>query len=123
MDTDAAGIYHWTSVFRLAEAAEAALHSALGIDHRTFGVTPRVAVSCDFHDSLQFNDIVHVRLAVTALGRSSIKYAIELDGPDGRAADGTLTACLIDKASGRATAWPEDMRRMLEEAGEQDESN
>ena len=28
MDTDAAGIYHWTTVFRLAEAAEAALHTS-----------------------------------------------------------------------------------------------
>ena len=31
MDTDAAGIYHWTTAFRLAEAAEAVLHTALGI--------------------------------------------------------------------------------------------
>jgi acyl-CoA thioesterase FadM len=31
IDTDAAGIYHWTTVFRFAEAAEAALHTALGI--------------------------------------------------------------------------------------------
>src|ERR687887_445643 len=43
MDTDAAGIYHWTTVFRLAEAAEAALHTALGIVDLTFGATPRVA--------------------------------------------------------------------------------
>ena len=45
MDTDAAGIYHWTTVFRLAEAAEAALHTALGIADFTFGATPRVAVA------------------------------------------------------------------------------
>jgi acyl-CoA thioester hydrolase len=121
MDTDAAGIYHWTSVFRLAEAAEAALHSALGIDHRTFGVTPRVAVSCEFRRSLHFNDVVFVQLAVTALGRSSIKYAIELTGPDGLAAKGTLAACLINKTTGRPTAWPNDLRRLLTQAGEQHE--
>jgi acyl-CoA thioesterase FadM len=121
MDTDAAGIYHWTSVFRLAEAAEAALHGALGIDHRTFGVTPRVAVSCEFRRSLHFNDVVYVRLAVTALGRSSIKYAIEVTGPDGLAAKGTLAACLIDKTTGRPTAWPDDLRRLLTQAGEQHE--
>ena len=48
MDTDAAGIYHWTCVFRLAEAAEAALHTALGTADRVFGVTPRMAVSAEF---------------------------------------------------------------------------
>jgi len=37
MYTDAAGIYHWTTVFRFAEAAEAALHTALGIEQITFG--------------------------------------------------------------------------------------
>ena len=49
MDTDAAGIYHWTTAFRLAEAAEAALHTALGIADFTFGATPRVAVSGELH--------------------------------------------------------------------------
>ena len=47
MDTDAAGIYHYTTVFRLAEAAEAAMHTGLGIADRTFGATPRVSVAMD----------------------------------------------------------------------------
>jgi acyl-CoA thioesterase FadM len=123
MDTDAAGIYHWTSVFRLAEAAEAALHAALGIDHRTFGVTPRVAVSCEFRRSLRFNDVAEVRLAVTALGRSSISYAIAVSGPDGLAAEGTLTACRIDTATGRSAEWPDDLRSLLAESGEQREAS
>jgi acyl-CoA thioesterase FadM len=123
MDTDAAGIYHWTSVFRLSEAAEAALHGALGIDHRTFGVTPRVAVNCEFRRSLRFNDIVYVRIAVTTLGRSSIKYAIEVTGPEGLAAEGALTACLVEKDAGRPSEWPDDLRRLLAQAGEQHEQD
>src|SRR5439155_1605167 len=64
IDTDAAGIYHWTTAFRLAEAAEAALHTALGIADQTFGATPRVGVAPDFRRSLRFNDAVDVELAV-----------------------------------------------------------
>ena len=119
MDTDAAGIYHWTSVFRLGEAAEAALHTSLGIDARTFGATPRVSVSCDFRRSLRFNDRVAVRLEVVKLGRSSIRYAFALTGPEGLAAEGTLTACLVDRDTGSAVAWPADLRHLLSEAGEQ----
>jgi acyl-CoA thioester hydrolase len=112
MDTDAAGIYHYTTVFRFAEAAEAAMHTALGIADRTFGATPRVGVAMDFKRSLRFNDEVEATLAVVAVGRSSVRYEFTLSGPHGVAAVGRLSACLVDRASGRATPWPDDMRRL-----------
>ncbi len=117
MDTDAAGIYHYTTVFRLAEAAEAALHTALGIADRTFGATPRVGVTMDFKRSLRFNDEVEATLTVTAIGRSSVRYEFTLSGPHGVAAVGRLSACLVDRATGRATPWPNDMRRLLATSG------
>jgi len=81
MDTDAAGIYHWTCVFRLAEAAEAALHTALGIAGLTFGATPRMAISAEFVRPLRFNDEVEVELAVEDVGRTSLRYRLTIDGP------------------------------------------
>ena len=72
MDTDAAGIYHWTTAFRLAEAAEAVMHTALGIADFTFGATPRVAVSASFTHPLRFNDLVDVGLTVETIGRTSV---------------------------------------------------
>jgi acyl-CoA thioesterase FadM len=119
IDTDAAGIYHWTTTMRLAEAAEAALHTALGIAGRTFGVTPRVRVAAEFHRPLRFNDPVELDFRVAAVGRSSVRYALTLTGPDGVAATGEITAALIDAESRRATPWPDDMRRLLSEGGEQ----
>ena len=119
IDTDAAGIYHWTTVFRLAEAAEAALHTALGIADFTFGATPRVAVQASFARSLRFNDPVDVELAVTALGRTSVEYrlAVSLDGAT--AAEGSVKTVLIDRTTGRAVAWPDDVRAKLSSAGPQ----
>src|SRR5919109_4164162 len=95
MDTDAAGIYHWTTVFRLAEAAEAALHTALGIADFTFGATPRVAVQATFARSLRFNDPVEVTLTVTRLGRTSIEYRLAVEGEEGTAARGSVKSCLV----------------------------
>jgi acyl-CoA thioester hydrolase len=118
MDTDAAGIYHWTTVFRLAEAAEAALHTALGIADRTFGVTPRVSVTAKFQRPLRFNDPVDVELAVEAVGHSSVRYALAITGPDGPAMSGQVTACLIDRETGRAAGWPDDIRERLENGGD-----
>jgi acyl-CoA thioesterase FadM len=117
MDTDAAGIYHYTTAFRFAEAAEAAMHTRLGIADRTFGATPRVGVTMDFKRSLRFNDEIEAKLAVTAVGRSSVRYEFTLSGPQGVAAVGQLAACLVDRATGRATPWPDDMRRLLASGG------
>src|SRR3954465_10384292 len=119
MDTDAAGIYHWTTVFRLAEAAEAALHTALGIADFTFGATPRVAVQASFPPPLRFNDPVEVALAVTRVGRTSVEYALELRNDGGPAASGSVKSCLIDRASGRATPGPDPTREQLSGAGPQ----
>ena len=113
MDTDAAGIYHWTTVFRLAEAAEASLHTALGIAERTFGATPRLRAGGDFHTPLRFNDIVDVRLEVTKVGRSSLTYAAEVRRGDEVAATAEIVTCLIDRDTKRATPWPDDLREAL----------
>ncbi len=117
IDTDAAGIYHWTTAFRLAEAAEAALHTALGIADQTFGATPRVGVAADVRRSLRFNDAVDVELAVDGLGRSSVRYALTIAGADGVAVSGHLTACFIDRSTGRAAAWPDGIRERLANGG------
>ena len=117
MDTDAAGIYHWTTAFRFAESAEAALHTALGIADVTFGATPRVHVSADFERALVFNEVVDVDLAVRALGRTSVEYGLVITGSTGPAVTGTIKACFIDRETRRATPWPDDVRERLEAGG------
>jgi acyl-CoA thioester hydrolase len=119
MDTDAAGIYHWTTVFRLAEAAEAALHTALGIADFTFGATPRVKVEATFARSLRFNDPVEVHLVVAGIGRTSVEYAMTIEAAEGTAAQGSVKTVLIDRATGRAAPWPDDVRAKLSAGGPQ----
>jgi acyl-CoA thioesterase FadM len=119
MDTDAAGIYHWTTAFRLAEAAEAALHTALGFAGRTFGATPRVAVNAEFRQPLRFNDVVEAQLRVETVGRTSVEYALDLRGPNGVAATGSIITCLIDRETRRAVPWPDDIAALLRTAGPQ----
>jgi acyl-CoA thioester hydrolase len=120
MDTDAAGIYHWTTVFRLAESAEAALHTALGIADFTFGATPRVAVRATFARPLRFNDPVEVDLRVTRLGRTSVEYALAITSAEGPAAEGSVKSCLIDRTTGSAIPWPDEIRAQLRSAGRQE---
>jgi len=119
IDTDAAGIFHWTAVCRLAEAAEAVLHTALGIERFTFGATPRVSVHFDFSRSLRFNDEVETVLSVERVGRTSVRYAVRVSGAAGVVAEGHLTACLVGRDTLTSEPWPTEVRRLLTEAGEQ----
>jgi len=86
MDTDAAGIYHWSTVIRFAEAAEAELHNALGIAEITFGATPRVRAGFDFRRPLRFNDRATIDFSVQEVGRSSVRYRVVLSDDEERRA-------------------------------------
>lgn len=121
-DTDAAGVYHWSTVFRLVEAAEAVLHDRLGIREHTFGTTPRVHVTCDFRRELSFFDAVRVELAVAEVGRSSLRYVFTLrrEGEEEPAAEGEMVAVHVsEQPAGTPEPWPETMREWLTMGGDQ----
>ncbi|MHA6799577.1 acyl-CoA thioesterase [Bounagaea algeriensis] len=113
MDTDAAGQHHNTVIVRLVEAAEAELHTRLGIVDETFGRTPRVRVEANFRGRLRFNDLVHVQLRIDDIGRSSLRYGFTVHHGDELVADGALVIVSFDTERGVAVAWPAHQRRAL----------
>lgn len=113
IDTDAAGIWHHSTVARWAEEAEAELHRQVGIIDQTFGATPRVVVEFEFRSPLRFDDVVDVTITVAKLGRSSITYLIEVRKGETVAASGRMVAVFIDRESGMKRPWPEKIRRAL----------
>lgn len=117
-DTDAAGIAHWTAVFRLVERAEAALFTALGHEE-VFGIAPRTAVEVRYRSPLRFNDEVEVELAVSKAGAATIEYAFVVRGPEGVAAEGTLAACVVDPETMSTARMPDELRQLLASAGRQ----
>jgi acyl-CoA thioester hydrolase len=120
MDTDAAGIYHWSTVIRFAEEAEAELHTALGIAPITFGATPRVKAGFEFSRPLRFNDPAWIDLSVAGVGHSSVRYrAVLRDERDELVAEGELVTVFIDTETRRSTAWPDAVRAALSAGGEQ----
>ena len=75
-----------------------------------------VETRCSYFAPLAFPEDVEVGLAVAELGRSSVRYAIGVfaTGEDLAAAQGEFVHVLVDRASRRPVAMPEDWRRMLE---------
>lgn len=113
IDTDAAGIWHHSTVARWAEEAEAELHRQVGIIDQTFGATPRVVVEFEFRSPLRFDDVVDVTITVAKLGRSSITYLIEVRKGENLAASGRMVAVFIDRESGLKRTWPDEIRLAL----------
>jgi acyl-CoA thioesterase FadM len=114
IDTDARGIYHWVTIVRYVEAAEALLHERLGIRERTFGRTPRVHFTVDFHRELRFFDEVRVTLAVGAVGRTSVRYRFDLTHEDALVAQGEYVTVYVGETDGsEPSPWPDDIRSLL----------
>jgi acyl-CoA thioesterase FadM len=118
MDTDAAGIYHWTTIGRFTESAEAALFRALELPERTLELTPRVSVHLEFRRSLRFGDEAWAELTVAAVGRSSLRYLLKVtDLQDNPVAEGEIVCCLLDPDRGGSQPWPDAIRAALETGG------
>jgi len=113
MDTDAAGIWHHSTLIRWAEEAEAEMHRELGIIDQTFGVTPRVKLEFEFLAPVRFDDEVQVILSVGRLGESSIEYLVDVDKDGQPIATGSMIAVLIDGETGESRPWPDELRGPL----------
>lgn len=114
VDTDAAGIYHNSTVTRLVESTEAALVRERGLDGY-FPVAPRVRFEADFEAPLYFGQEVTTTVRVTRLGASSMTFEFEVWGEpfEGsgrvRAAKGRYVTVHLDRSGpgpARSTPWP-----------------
>lgn len=113
IDTDAAGVWHHSTLWRLAEWAEAELHRRIGITDLTFGWTPRRRVEAEFLRPVVFDEEVVLVLEVAAVGRTSVTYVMDLSTASAEpVATARMVAVLIDD-DGAPRPWPEDARAAL----------
>jgi acyl-CoA thioester hydrolase len=119
-DTDASGVYHNTAAFRLFEVAESLLLSRLGFLDDVYHRLPRVRIEAEFLAPLRFRDLVEVTLGVTDVGRTSVRYAIEIRANGGLAVRATVVVVLLSEPGGRPAEWPGAYRDLLLGGGPQE---
>ncbi|MFR9795468.1 acyl-CoA thioesterase [Streptomyces sp. MS06] len=116
IDTDAAGIYHNSTVVRLVEAAEASLMAGLGL-HGYFPAAPRVHYEVDFESPLFFGQDVRTVVELADIGTTSMTFRFEVWGeefrghPGRRAAHGRYVTAYIGSGHRKGAAggpWPEE---------------
>jgi acyl-CoA thioester hydrolase len=130
IDTDAAGIYHNSTVMRFVEAGEATLMRERGLD-AYFPVAPRVRFEVDFEAPLFFGQEVTTVVELAHLGGSSMRFEFEVWGeehdgrPRRRAAHGSYVTVHIGdnhaadahRDGARSVPWPDDWVAALRPAG------
>lgn len=112
IDTDAAGIYHNSTVVRFVEAAEASLMDERGL-HGYFPTAPRVRYEVDFEAPLFFGQEVRTVVELVRVGTASMTFSFEVWGeefrgrPGRRAARGSYVTVHIGQGThGEASALP-----------------
>jgi acyl-CoA thioester hydrolase len=124
VDTDMAGIVHFSNFFRFMESAEVEFLRSLGLSvHMPYeGLAlgfPRVSASCDYLLPAYFEDLLTVAVRVQKVGRKSVTYAFEFLRDGELLARGQVTSvcCRVNPdGSFESTEVPASLRDRLAQA-------
>lgn len=121
VDTDMAGIVHYSNFFRFMESAEVSflqsrgLSVALSWEGKKLGL-PRVAAECDFLRPAYFEDILDIEVTLKNVGRKSITYGFDISRAGELLARGQVTCvcCLVlGPRKIESIEIPEELRALL----------
>ena len=97
VDTDMAGIAHFSNFFRWMESAEVdylherGLSVKMGWEGQQLGF-PRVAASCEYLQPIRFEDVIDIAVTLERLGTKSVTYAFEFAHDGVPVAHGKVTS-------------------------------
>jgi len=124
VETDMAGIVHFSAYFRYMEEAEHALWRSAGLtlgDLDRTGGFPRVAAAFDYKTPLRFDDEFEIAVRIGNVTRRSFRYDFTFSRGDVLVGSGSITAVCSTKENGqlRAIDVPQEMiARLRTAAGE-----
>jgi len=122
VDTDMAGIVHFSNFFRFMEATETAFLRSRGLSVATMWEGhpigfPRVAASCDYRRPVRFQDVLDIFLHIERLGTRSVTWGFEFRLRDEVVAVGQVTAvCCKAPQHGKpleSIPIPDGIRKLL----------
>ncbi len=129
VDTDMAGIVHFSNFFRFMEAAEVDFLRSLDLSVKMTTEAgdnigfPRVCASCDYLRPLVFQDVAEVTVAVVNVGQKSVTYRFEFFKGSDLAARGQISAVCCrfeDDRKLESLPIPDAIRAKLEAAIERE---
>jgi acyl-CoA thioester hydrolase len=121
-ETDLQGVVYYANYLLFAEVGRVAYLRELGVvyerDLLAKGVDFTIGEAhVRYHAPLRFDDEYDIKVRVGEIRHSSWAFEYAVDRADGtHCADASTVQVMLDRATGRATRIPEDLRRLLERA-------
>jgi len=117
VDTDIAGVMHFSNFFRYFEVCEEEFYRFLGLDlnqlREAHGVLPpRVEASCQYKTVCHFNDNLEVILKVREVRSKTITYDFQVLKEGEKAAEG-FVKCIATTLDWKVVELPEDFARII----------
>jgi YbgC/YbaW family acyl-CoA thioester hydrolase len=122
VDTDMAGIAHFSNFFRWMESAEQEFLRSRGLTvawahrGRQFGF-PRVAAACDYLKPVKFEEVLEIAVEVERIGNKSVTYLFTFSRAGDVVARGKLiTVCSQESESEESfesIEIPDEIRQKL----------
>ena len=119
VDTDVAGIMHYTNYFRYFEACEEEFYRSISIPFNViqtkYGISlPRVEAHCDYKATCRFGDVLDVTMALRRIAEKTITWSFQvIRQHDGKlAAEGYIT-CIAVSSKWKAVRLPSELAKTI----------
>lgn len=118
VETDMAGVLHFSNYYRWMEETEHAFWRSHGLSviiKKGEISWPRVKTACEYYSPAHFEDELEVTLRVMNVSHRSVTYEIEFHRDDQRLAKGMTTAVCCSMRDGRFSPVPipDNLREIL----------
>ena len=121
VDTDVAGVMHYTNFFRYFEACEQEFYRSLGATHAKIRekykvMLPRVEAHCVYRVACKYDDLIEVVMKVKEITDKTVTYEFQLNKKETNqlAAEGYLKCIAVD-LNWKAALLPTEVAGILRE--------
>ena len=121
VDTDIAGVMHYSNFLRYFEACEEEFYRSLGITLSAMRdkyriMLPRIEAYCQYKAACRFDDQFDVSLRVRDVGEKTITYDFQLlRTEDGKLAAEGYLKCIAVNLDWKAVPLPEEFAKIIRE--------
>ena len=121
VDTDIAGVMHYSNFLRYFEACEEEFYRSLGITlsairDRYRIMLPRIEAHCEYKAACRFDDEFEVSMRVRDVGEKTITYDFQLlRTEDGKLAAEGYLKCIAVNLEWKAVPLPDEFSKMIRE--------
>ncbi len=124
VDTDIAGVMHYSNFFRYFEACEQEFYRHIGPTHKTirdeYGIMlPRVEAHCEYKAPCHFDDLIDVNMEIRKITDKTITYDFEITREnDGKLAAKGFLKCIAVDLNWKVVPLPAELVKAIHKAQE-----